>query len=1216
MESPSFITSSAISGREAEMVDEIAVDMSSQDDAKPQSSASNTNGSGKPFVLPAISRNAVTFSAMANRLTGSAKSTTKSAPGNMAAPVNPNFPPPKTDKPRPHVCTTCMRSFARLEHLKRHERSHTKEKPFECPECTRCFARRDLLLRHQQKLHSTTTPSSRPRGGRRESAAGVATGRVRKNSVANAAATGNTRPRANTLSHVDAGTLGMLANANPNLLRNFHPAVHSHHNSFSGMPNAAGFQYRGMPAGGHHASISGLPKLETNGIPLDLSGGLRTAPPFGGFGAEIGMNPFMFGNQGNSTTINPTFLQRYGQTGSAVDGPGSPFHGMFDALHANTMAMEDDNSFEWMSGFDNQLSFANANENAVDDSSPSAMTTDSPAGTNELMLDGSNTAMQNMHASATPMWQHPLTQQYHMVSSPTQGDFSASTFNDMMPAPAGTISPKSLLAQNGQVLEMNFPTPPDMPGLDTSANGNAYNSIPFPFPVSRNGGASTASTASHDSSLRQSSITTVSGELVTEHLRNVVIAGLSQTSGFGSRQYSQPSMSSPLSDGQNSRTKSFKSNNFPTTAELQRYVSAYIKYFHPHMPFLHIASLNFETPDYTTPLRTVASQMQFGQSTIVGGGSCLILSIAAIGALYEHELPVSKELFECAKRLISSYLEERRKANLTRTQFVSGHPIDNEDTPLWLVQAMMLNVIFGHNCGDKTAADIASTHCAALVSLARGAELTRPPPGYMMNGMTGMHHGMPNNSMATNGWNSMLAEPDDSDWIEWKITEERKRTLYAVFILSSLLVSAYNHAPALTNSEIRLDLPCDEELWTAENAQAWRALGGASQAESRSVAFSAALAHLLTAAQRKQMRDNAAGGPQPDLGESELKPSTFGCLVLINALHNYIWETRQRHLGRQWTAQETEQMHAHIEPALRAWQAAWASNPTHSLERPNPFGAGPLSADSIPLLDLAYVRLFVNLGRSKDAFWERDYDAMANELAKGPESLSGSTGTTSNNDLSRVQSNSSQSARRTSNVGVDASEDLPSKDADQASDNAGSDTLQASSTPCSRRERHLRKAAFYAADSLSMSDKLGFSVAENTFRELPSQSAMCSFDCAQVLAEWASTVQERVGKYLGIIGEDEMDLMQVPGILLLEDEDRKLLEKIGEIVQSAEQKLSNGQGIPAVHEGGYGSKILILAAHMLDKAAVWPITKLMARSLETQAAHMKDRAQNSVANRA
>lgn len=94
---------------------------------------------------------------------------------------------------------------------------------------------------------------------------------------------------------------------------------------------------------------------------------------------------------------------------------------------------------------------------------------------------------------------------------------------------------------------------------------------------------------------------------------------------------------------------------------------------------------------------------------------------------------------------------------------------------------------------------------------------------------------------------------------------------------------------------------------------------------------------------------------------TDLKPSTFGCLILINALHNYIWETRQRHHNKLWTNEETDKMHRHIEPALKAWQVAWESNPHHSVERPNPFGKGPMSADAIPLLDLAYVRLFVNL---------------------------------------------------------------------------------------------------------------------------------------------------------------------------------------------------------------------------------------------------------------
>lgn len=57
-------------------------------------------------------------------------------------------------KPRLFVCQVCTRAFARLEHLRRHERSHTKEKPFCCGVCQRKFSRRDLLLRHAQKLHA------------------------------------------------------------------------------------------------------------------------------------------------------------------------------------------------------------------------------------------------------------------------------------------------------------------------------------------------------------------------------------------------------------------------------------------------------------------------------------------------------------------------------------------------------------------------------------------------------------------------------------------------------------------------------------------------------------------------------------------------------------------------------------------------------------------------------------------------------------------------------------------------------------------------------------------------------------------------------------------------------------------------------------------------------------------------------------------------------
>ena len=110
----------------------------------------------------------------------------------------------------------------------------------------------------------------------------------------------------------------------------------------------------------------------------------------------------------------------------------------------------------------------------------------------------------------------------------------------------------------------------------------------------------------------------------------------------------------------------------------------------------------------------------------------MLLSMAAIGALYEMELHTSKELFSLAKRMIQLYLDERRKANVKKADFRrpsmpnldSSHD-SSVETPVWLVQAMLLNVVYGHNCGDKRAGEIASTHAAALVSLAQLRFLTQ-----------------------------------------------------------------------------------------------------------------------------------------------------------------------------------------------------------------------------------------------------------------------------------------------------------------------------------------------------------------------------------------------------------------------------------------------------------------------------------------------------------
>ncbi|KKK21050.1 putative C2H2 transcription factor (AmdX) [Aspergillus rambellii] len=1159
-------------------------------------------------------------------------------PGDMTASVkddsskkdpNPNtIPPPKTDKPRPHGCTTCGRSFARLEHLKRHERSHTKEKPFECPDCARCFARRDLLLRHQQKLHMTTTPSSRPRNARREStgAAGATTNRVRKNSIVSNSST--MRPRANTISHIDAASLGLVNTTPPAAAGPPGHSGHAYHPSLGSASVGSNLDYRGFPLT-HPTPVNGLTKLETAGLPMDLTGSLRTAPVYSSFDLNI---PEMF--MGHGSTINPAQLHFGGSPqGYGNDSPSSPYtHGGAHHMPPTTDAMmEDDFSFDWMHRFDPSMPMGKNNESAIDESSPSAMSTGSQSGISEAMMDGSN-----HYSTPAAGWRNPFPP--HTTAPPTQfSDYTTPSFNDLG-IPPETVSPRSLMAQNP--FAETYATPPSMTSVGQPMLAGHSQSM-FPSSMAASGESPNPLNLHFANSALRTHPAPASTDTFTDSTRRALLASMAQPTGcFNHRKYSQPATGMIHYRDLYSRSSTLSPNSqLPSTADMQRYIAAYITYFHPHFPFLHIPTLNFQAPEYTSNLRTPSGHLNLSSTGVSGGGGCLILSMAAIGALYEFDTAASKELFDAAKKMIQLYLEERRKADLSTVVGRANSMRDNSvhNTPLWLVQAMLLNVIYGHTCGDKTSADIASTHCAALVSLARAAELTRHidaqhlPQDYLTVSLASGSDA-PGIDPDSGEWSqAALGSKERKDWLDWKVVEERKRTLYAIFAVSCFLVSAYNHAPALTNSEIRLDLPCEEDLWATESPQSWKKFGGLVAAKN-SVSFSSALTVLLTAGRREQQQQqqqqqaSAPGSniPSDDPKSSDLKPSTFGCLVLIYALHNYIWETRQRHMGRQWTWKETDAMQAHIEPALRAWQTAWARNPIHSLERPNPYGAGPLSADSIPLLDLAYVRLFVNLGRCKEAFWQRDWNAMADELARG---------TDMDNHVDNIPSDV---------LDPSITKDLTQRDLrrDSVMD-LGVGDLAISKTPTtqeqpmqsllgvyrpgqSKREKLLRKAAFYAADSISMSDRLGNTFAEFTCRELPIQSAMCAFDCAQVLAEWATAIQERVGPYLGILGRDEINFVQAVDLMLLEDEDCKLLGKIREILASIEQKVQKDsqsgvtvasvgvlRRLPSTVDGGYGAKILLATASLLDRAAVWPVMKLMARSLESQAMRLKERAENS-----
>ncbi|KAL9056029.1 MAG: hypothetical protein Q9162_003208 [Coniocarpon cinnabarinum] len=1092
---------------------------------------------------------------------------------------NPSFPV-KTDKPRPHVCTTCTRSFARLEHLKRHERSHTKEKPFECPECTRCFARRDLLLRHQQKLHMTTTPSSRPRGNRRESTSSISgsANRVRKNSTSSmgSAIGSHPRPRANTISHIEGGSLGMLSAANRsmgNVMGMEPPAT----------PAGPGpFQPRGMSASARmHGNMHALPRLATHGHSMDMGGGLRTAPPgqpMGGFGFE---QNFPFPQAAGNSTINPAQLHM----GDPLGMMQNPLNGQQSPFTPQPPIMEDEGDMEWMHGFNTQMSFGGSNDPAF--AEQAIADSPHPMPGNGHITGFGDVPFDQTHAHPGMQWPpaHPMNGVQSDAMAFHDGLGSGSGFDSL----TQTINPGSL---HPQVL-------PETIYENSALHLNGQSNLSgIPSHVGQQKAWSSDGTdgsSATGSQGRQSSVTSTSVDSITDTTRNALLLSLSQPSGLGPRKYSQPSVTSPLS--------AHAGPTLPSTHDLQRFVSAYIQYFHPHFPFIHVPTLSFDAASFTQTLQAAenaSNEISYGG--IMGGGGCLILGMAAIGACYEFEREAFKELFDALRKMITLYLNERTRAG-SHTLNRQSTDLGSQSTPLWFVQAMLLNVVLGHQSEGQLPQNIASNSCVTLVELTKSAgllEAISESEDVSMGEAPIFQDPFSNNTAIQPQFGD-----DAGHWYRWIDAEERKRTLFAIFHMSSLLVVAWNHPPALQNSGISQSLPCDELLWRAPTPQAWaarrRELGGSDG----SMPFQDALRELLMANEKQdEFKPLSHGQPfgsgvaREDIPQSNMRPSTFGCLILIDALHNYIWETRQRHCGRAWTTQQTEAMHAHTEPALRAWQAAWQSTPEHRIERPNPFGHGPLSADSIPLLDLAYVRLFVNLGTSKEAMWQRDFQAMAEEIARGSEFI-------------QHAENSGETSTDGVNTAIHSpvSESFPSesKPPRSAGSNEIPEPTQTQDSQSRKRERHLRKAASYAADSLIISDKLGITFTDFSARELPVQSAMCLFDCAQVLAEWISTVQERVGHYVGVLGRDPINLNDVPAIMLLDEEDGKLLGRVDEYLQRVEDKMSKeiNSGtlskemlsetiakLPSQSVEGYGSKILRVTTFILDRSLVWPDFKI------------------------
>ena len=333
---------------------------------------------------------------------------------------------------------------------------------------------------------------------------------MRKNSIVNGP--GLTRPRANTIGHVDGTQLGLLVAVNS-------AAAHGsavsgpfeHSGNVSSFHDLNGMDYRGMddmhaPHGLSTRGPRGLAKIETRGLPMDLGGNLRTAPPFPHFPSELNYDG-SFGALGN--TVNPAHLH-FMDSPSAYhfEPPASPYPHSFGIEPG---LMEEEPAFDWVNRYQDSMSIAEAHEHAIG-SSPSADGSGSPDAPNDAMPD----APSNLSHTTGP-WQPSIFSQ-----APMMANYSVA---------APVTFPTSMAPQFAPTgMEYTSSEPPfPLPSATAFPEHEMLGMPPFPYPLNSppvlHPDTPTTAHSAHSSN-RQSSVTSFSTDSITDAARSSLIASL------------------------------------------------------------------------------------------------------------------------------------------------------------------------------------------------------------------------------------------------------------------------------------------------------------------------------------------------------------------------------------------------------------------------------------------------------------------------------------------------------------------------------------------------------------------------------------------------------------------------------------------------------------------------------------------------------------------
>ncbi|EXJ77538.1 hypothetical protein A1O3_09765 [Capronia epimyces CBS 606.96] len=318
----------------------------------------------------------------------------------------------------------------------------------------------------------------------------------------------------------------------------------------------------------------------------------------------------------------------------------------------------------------------------------------------------------------------------------------------------------------------------------------------------------------------------------------------------------------------------------PSRNTLARNLEAYFRCVQEHLPFVHAATFSVERKDVE-----------------------LVLAAAALGAQTRFDSPKCFELYYMAKAIL--FENTRREDLQLSSDLLSGK---------------------NHSILDRRI-DVAKIQTfALLISFASWSDLKILPDALSMAGQLAT-------LARVNGTSELDPAPlqqQQADWSSWVTVEERRRSLYAAYVLFNLHTIAFDTPPLILNQEVGIMLPSSAELWKATNAIQWHQCGGGGEQVDRP--FKVELQSLCD-------------------GDANAGVSSFSNYLLIHGLLQQIYVDRHGSTGSSLGC-ETRKA---LETALRTWQRSWELTHESTLDPLSP--KGPLGFTAASLLRHAYIWL-------------------------------------------------------------------------------------------------------------------------------------------------------------------------------------------------------------------------------------------------------------------